>query len=58
MTQKIMEWRGVIFKKYSIGMRIIFHAVIENYPQILKSKIDAIQSSIRMLGTNPIECYQ
>jgi serine/threonine protein kinase len=45
------------FEIYSVGMRTIFHASIENRPQTLKSKIDTIQNIIGMLGTNPVECY-
>jgi hypothetical protein len=46
------------FEMYSTGKGTIFHATIENRPQILKPKIDAIQSAFRMLGTNLVECYQ
>jgi hypothetical protein len=46
------------FVIYLVGKQTIFHAVIGNHPQILMSKIGTTQIKIRMLGTNPIECYQ
>jgi hypothetical protein len=41
---------------YFTGMQTIFHATIKNRFQIFKSKIDTIRSTIRMLGTNTVEC--
>jgi hypothetical protein len=46
------------FEMYSTGMWTMFHATLENHPQTLQSKIDTIQSIIRMLGTCLIECYK
>jgi hypothetical protein len=46
------------FEIYSPSMRTIFHVAIENRSQILKSKIDTIQSTIRILGTKSVEYYQ
>lgn len=45
------------FEMYSISMCTIFHIAIENCPQTLKPKLGTIQSTIKMLETNPIEFY-